>query len=103
MSSHIRAILAMSNVEDLQELANLADKVSEASQPLNYHVATTSWRGIPINITAVSAPIDPFLALTEILTKQFERLSNEIGNLKATPVTRGRYSSRTFRQPGGSE
>ena len=42
MSSHIRAILAMSNVEDLQELANLADKVSEASQPLNYHVATTS-------------------------------------------------------------
>ena len=80
MPSHIRAILAMSNVEDLQELANLADKVSEASQPLNYQVATTSPGGIPNNIVSVSAPIDPFSALTEILTKQFERLSNEFRN-----------------------
>ena len=33
MPSQIRAILALSNVEHLQELANLADKVSKASQP----------------------------------------------------------------------
>ena len=39
MPSHVRAILAMSNVEDLQELANLADKVSEASQPNTYQAA----------------------------------------------------------------
>ena len=102
MPSHIRAILAMSNVEDLQELANLADKVSESSQPLNYQVATTSPGGIPNNIVSVSAPIDPFSALTEILTKQFERLSDKIRNLKVTPQTRGRSSSRTFRRPSGS-
>ena len=35
MPSHIPEILAISNVEDLQELANLSDKVSEASQSIN--------------------------------------------------------------------
>ena len=39
MPSNIRAILAMANVENLQELANLADNISEAAQPLNYQVA----------------------------------------------------------------
>ena len=69
MPSHIRAILAMSNVEDLQELANLADKVPEASQPTNYQIATTFSGNAPINSAAVSAA---FSALAEILTKQFE-------------------------------
>ena len=42
MPSQVRAILAFSNVENLHELANLADKVSEASQPLNYQVTSAS-------------------------------------------------------------
>ena len=40
MPSQVRAILALSNVEDLQELANLADKIYELSQPSNYQVAS---------------------------------------------------------------
>ena len=85
MPSHIRAILAMSYVEDLQELANLAGKVSEASQLLNYQVALASSGGILTNSDAISSPIDPFSALAEILTKQFEKLSTEIKQLKSTP------------------
>ena len=80
MPSHLRTILAMSNGEDLQELANLADKVSEASQPTNYQIAATSPENVPINSVPVSRPVDPFSALAEILTKQFEKLSNEIKN-----------------------
>ena len=59
MPSHIRAILAMSNVEDLQKLANLADKVSEALQPTIYQIAATSSENVPINfcVTAVPYPI----------------------------------------------
>ena len=34
MPSQIRAILTMSNIDSLQELANLADKILEASQPM---------------------------------------------------------------------
>ena len=95
MPSHIRAILAMSNVEDLQELANLADKVSEASQPTNYQIASTS--NIPdytTKVSAVSTPVDPISALTEILTRQFERLSSEIRELKSSQQTRSRSTSR---------
>ena len=80
MPFHIRAILAMSNVEYLQELANLTDKVSEASQPTNYQIAATSSGNVPINSAAVSTPVDPFSALAEILTKHFEKLSIEIKN-----------------------
>ena len=54
MPFHAHAILAISNVEDLQELANLADKVSEASQPANYQVTTTSLGNVPIKSTVVS-------------------------------------------------
>ena len=63
MPSHIRAILDFSNVLDLQELANLADKVSEAYQPINYQVASTSV--IPdytTKVSAVSTPVDPISA-----------------------------------------
>ena len=97
MPSQIRAILALSNVDDLQELANLADKVSEASQPLNYQVASTSTHlNIPSQTASVSATNDHFSSLVNILTKQFERLSNDIRDLKMATRARGRSSSSNF-------
>ena len=95
MPSYVRAILAMSNVEDLQELANLADKVSEASQPITYQVASTSatTNHTPKNF-ALPAPADSFTTLTEILTRQFVKLSHEIRDLKSPCQTRSRSTSR---------
>ena len=99
MPSNIRAILTIANVENLQELANLADKISEAAQPLNYQVAAASSSpNIVANTSAVSVPVDPFASLADILTKQFDRLSNEIRNLKAYPQHRGRTNSRNFQR-----
>ena len=99
MRSNIRAILAMSNVEDLQELANLADKVSEAAQPFDYRVASASaGQGAPFSIAPVSTQVDPLSSLTEILIKQFEMLSDEIKNIKSSSQSRGRLNSRTFRR-----
>ena len=95
MPSHVRAILAMLNVEDLQELADLADKVSEASQPITYHVTSTSaTNNHTAKNSALSTPADSFTTLTEILTRQFERLSHEIRDLKSSRQTRGRSTSR---------
>ena len=54
MPSQIRAILAMSNVDNLQELANLADKILEASQPMSYQVASTSVASNPISKISTS-------------------------------------------------
>ena len=99
MPSNIRAILAMANVENLQELANLADKISEAAQPLNYQVsAASSSPNIVANTSSVSVPVDPFASMADILTKQFDTLPNEIRNLKATPQHRGRTNSRNFQR-----
>ena len=99
MPSNIRAILAMSNVEDLQELANLADKVSEAAQPFDYRVASASaGQSAPFGTAPVSAQLDPLSSLTEILIKQFEKLSDEIKNIKSSSQSRGRSNSRTFRR-----
>ena len=69
MPLQIRAILAMSNVDNLQELANPADKILEASQPVSYQVASTSVASNPISKMSMSpAPVDPFSILTEILS-----------------------------------
>ena len=85
------------HVDDLQELANLADKVSEASQPLNYQVASISTHlNIPGQTASVSATNDHFSSLVNILTKQFERLSSEIRDLRMSTRARGRSSSGNF-------
>ena len=95
MLSHVRAILTMSNVEDLQELANLADKVSEASQPITYQVASTSaTTNHTARNSALSAPPDSLTTLTEILTRQFKKLCHEIRDLKSLHQTRSRSTSR---------
>ena len=100
MPSQIRAILALSNVDDLQELANLADKVSEASQPLNYQVASISTHlNIPSQSSSVSATNDNFSPLVNILTKQFERLSNDIRDLKMALDTTTGFSVLGFLKP----
>ena len=99
MPSQVRAILALSNVEDLQELANLADKISEASQPLNYQVASTSTHvNTPSQNSAIPVTNEHFSSLVNILTKQFERLSNEIRDLKTVSRPRGRSNSQNFRR-----
>ena len=95
MPSHVRAILAISNVQDLQELANLADKVSEASQPITYMDASTSaTTNHTARNSALSAPADSFTTLTEILTRQFEKLSHDIRDLKSLHQTRSRSTLR---------
>ena len=99
MPSNIRAILAMSNFEDLQELANLADKVSEAAQPFDYRVASASaGQGTPFGTVAVSEHVAPLSSLTEILITQFKKLSDEIKNIKNSSQPRGRSNSGTFRR-----
>ena len=43
LPSHVRAILAMSNVDDLQALAELADKVTEAAGPSGFQVSAIAY------------------------------------------------------------
>ena len=58
MPSNMGAILTMANVESLQELANLSDRISEAAQPLNYQVAAvSSSHNILANTSAVTVPV----------------------------------------------
>ena len=85
--SQIRTILAMSTVDNLQELANLADKILEASQPMSYQFALTSVASNPISKISTST-------LTEILTKQFKRLSNEIRDLQSSRQPRSHSNQR---------
>ena len=99
MPSQVRAILALSNVENLQELANLADKVSEASQPLNYQVASTSTHFSLPKSNIDNAPSNNHLSsLINVLTNKVEKLSNEIRNLKTGSRLRGRSNSRNFQR-----
>ena len=83
MSSQVRAILALSNDENLQELATLTDKVSEASQPLNYQVVSASTHFSLQKSDIDNPPSNNHLsALINVLTNKIEKLSNEIRNLK---------------------
>ena len=83
MPSQVRAILALSNVENLQELANLADKVSEAIQPLNYQVASASTH-FSLPKSDIDNPLSNshLSSLINVLTNKVEKLSNEIRNLR---------------------
>ena len=70
---------------------------------MSYQVASTFVVSSPISKASVpSVPLDPFFTLTEILTKQFEKLSDEIPNLPSSRQPRSRSNQRNTHYCGRS-
>ena len=95
LPGHIRAILAMSEVNDLTVLANLADKVFEASNPSGFQISAVT-SPCPVisnaaNTCAVSS-VDSLTTVVDQLTRQMEKLSKQ---LKQSSQWRGNGRNRS--------
>ena len=77
----VRAVIAMSK-DNLQDLAQMADKVAEAIGPNTFHVSAVGSRGSPqqSNTSAVTKQRTPFSHEEKInhLTQQLEKLTNQL-------------------------
>ena len=78
LPSSIRAVLVMSDRDDLQFLADMADKVAEASRPLDFQSSSIS-SGAQAFQPVVAAVAGP--AVSSDLSQRVDRLSQQLNRL----------------------
>ena len=95
LPAELRGILALSNADNIQELAELADKITEAMGPSEFNVATTTTTADPtqLNIAAVTSA-NRLAGMIEILTQRVDRLSREVFR-PSRSLSRDRIGSRS--------
>lgn len=89
LSANVRAILAMSNIDDLSELAKQADRVVEASGPSSAHTFAASQQKPQV---AATSSQDHFASLLGEFTKTMQELIKTVNNPR---TQRGRSNSRS--------
>ena len=91
----LRGILALSNVDNIQALAQLADKITEAMGPSEFNVSATTTMADPnqLNIAAVTS-IEKLAGMIERLTQRVDRLSREVSR-PSRSLSRDRNGSRS--------
>ena len=99
LPSHVRAILAMSNVDDLQALAELVDKVTEAAGPSGFQILAiaqdTSHDTPSVMATTSSGKLEAIERQVAQRTKQMSQLldRNKVSNTRF-PRAKSRSNSR---------
>ena len=79
LPAKLRGILALSNVDNVQALAQLADKIMEAMGPSEFNVTATTTLADPnqLNISAMTST-DRLDGMIERLAQRVDRLSREV-------------------------
>lgn len=88
MPSQIRAVLSVNTEASLEVLATMADKIIEHTEPLSISVVSSA-ASTPHSSSNVAD------TQFELLSKQIEKLSLEIAELRVTSTDRYRYPTRT--------
>ena len=94
-----RAILASTKIDDLQELAELADKIVEVSNPHNSYVAAVS-TDINRSSSQYKSDLDRLEAKIDRLASQMKRLSS--GKTHSRSRSNSRSSLRSISRDNGS-
>ena len=95
LPAKLRGILALSNVDGLQALAQLADKVLDAMGPNEFNVSATTLAPDPcqLSISAIASTAN-LADMIETLNRKLDKLSREV-NRSSRSLSRDRASSRS--------
>ena len=96
LPAHVRAILAVGNVEDLQVLAQMADKIVETYQPNTFQVSEASMRKFDLQQSAAAAQVAPIAdSLEPMLLQIIQRLDKlEAASSRSRAPSRSEPSQR---------
>ena len=95
LPAKLHGILALSNVDGLQALAQLADKVLDAMVPNEFNVSATTLAPDPcqLSISAIASTAN-LADMIETLNRKLDKLSREV-NRTSRSLSRDRANSRS--------